>query len=402
MNAEPNETNETIFLEHTRAKRILLVDDHVVLRRAVRDLIDMSDRFTVVDEASNGDDALRLVGEAQVDIVLMDVNMPGLGGIEATRRIKRWHPQVEVVALSATGDVDLVQGMIDAGAAGYVLKGGSPEELLHSLQAVAEGRGVLDDTVARDVFNQMSQMYREQQARADELDEVNRMKTEFISVISHELQTPLSIMKAGLHLLHHRQDTVDDETKDVFFTSLAAETEKLIHVVDQMLTVAAIQKGDVFAVPEEMILSDVALGAITGLRDHPGMERVSLDVRDDGVIVSGDRGRLVKVTRSLIDNALQFSDEDVLIVVDKSPPWGRLTVTDRGPGVEASLRDRILREPFVQGDSSNTREHGGLGLSLYIASGVLNACGGQLRIGPEGQGGSFRMMLPLWKGKSVA
>ncbi|MQA99878.1 MAG: response regulator [Actinobacteria bacterium] len=390
-----------VVLGEPGAKRVLLVDDHVVLRRAVRDLIDLSDRFTVVDEASNGDDALRIMGDGRVDIVLMDVNMPGLGGIEATRRIKRWHPDVEVVALSATGDVDLVQGMIDAGAAGYVLKGGSPEELLQSLQAVAEGKGVLDDTVARDVFNQMSQMYREQQARADELDEVNRMKTEFISVISHELQTPLSIMKAGLHLLHHREDTVDDETKDVFFTSLAAETDKLIHVVDQMLTVAAIQKGDVFAVPEEMVMSDIALGAITSMKDHPGTERMTLDIRDDAVLVTGDRGRLVKVVRSLIDNALRFSSEEVSVVVDRNHQWGQLTVTDRGPGLEASLRERVLREPFVQGDSSNTREHGGLGLSLYIANGVLEACGGQLRIG-EGPGGSFRMMLPLLKRQSSA
>jgi signal transduction histidine kinase len=392
--------SEMVMVGHSpKTKRILLVDDHAVLRRAVRDLIDMSEDFMVVDEASNGDDALRLVGGAEVDIVLMDVNMPGLDGIEATRRIKRWHPDVEVVALSATGDVELVQGMIDAGAAGYVLKGGSPEELLHSLKAVADGKGVLDDTVARDVFNQMSQLYREQQERADELDEVNRMKTEFISVISHELQTPLSIIKAGLHLLH-RGDSIDEETQNIFLESLAEETDGLIHVVDQMLTVAAIQKGDVFANPEEMVISDIALGAITSMRDVPGMERVSLDVRDDNVIVTGDRHRLVRVVRSLIDNALRFSSEDVSIVVDKNDTWGRLTVTDRGPGMSASLRDRVLREPFVQGDSSNTREHGGLGLSLYIANGVLKGCGGQLKIG-EGPGGTFRMMLPLWKVQSV-
>lgn len=390
--------NELIVLDDPRMKRILLVDDHVVLRRAVRDLIEMADDFTVVDEAGNGDDALRLIRDARVDLVLMDVNMPGLDGIETTRRIKRWHPDVEVVALSATGDIDLVHRMIDAGAAGYVLKGGSPEELLHSLRAVAEGKGVLDDTVARDVFNKMSQMYREQQERAEALDEVNKMKTEFISVISHELRTPLSIIKAGLHLLHDHDQTIDEETKVIFFESLADETNGLIHIVDQMVTVAAIQKGDVIASLDKVVMSDIALASITSMRDHPGIERVTLDVRDDAVAVNGDRRRLVKVVRALIDNALRFSSEEVSIVVDRNHEWGRLTVKDRGPGVEPSVRERALREPFVQADSSTTREHGGLGLSLYIAGGVLKACGGQLRIG-EGEGGNFRMMLPLWKGE---
>jgi signal transduction histidine kinase len=293
------------------------------------------------------------------------------------------------------GDLDLVQGMIDAGAAGYVLKGGTPEELLRSLTAVAEGKGVLDDTVTRDVFNEMSRLYAEERARADELDEVNRMKTEFISIVSHELQTPLAIIKAGLHLLHHRSDAVDEDTKEVFFDSVEKETNKLIRVVDQVLTVTAIQKGDVKESAGEVVLGDIAHAAVARFGDDPDKDRIKLEVHDDETAVVGDRAQLVKVTTALIDNALRFSSGDVTLRVSADESWGSLTVSDEGPGMDPAIRDRVLEQPFVQGDSSNTREHGGLGLSLYVANGVLKAFGGKLAIDDDYQGGSFQVKLPI-------
>ena len=376
-----------------RPRKVLLADDHVVLRRTVRDLIDMSGDFVVVNEVANGDDAILALDDAEIDIVLMDVNMPGIGGIEATRRIKRWHPNVEVIALSATGDIELVQEMIDAGAAGYVVKGGPSEELIRSLRTVADGKGVLDDTVTRDVFNQMSHLYREEQARVNELQELNKMKTEFMSVISHELQTPLAIIKAGIHLLHNHGDTVDENTKDVFFLSLAEETDKLGHVVEQMLTVAAIQNGSVSDASQVITLEEVAAEARATFVAGEGIERMRLEVRDANVLVRADRERLVKAVRSLVDNALRFSEDEVTVVIERDGEWGSLTVSDRGPGLDTDLKERVLREPFVQADSSNTREHGGLGLSLYIANGVLEACGGRFEIG-DPPGGSLKMLLP--------
>ena len=382
--------------EEVEPKRVLLADDHGVLRSALRDLINMSDDFVVVDEAASGTDALRIIdGEKPVDIVLMDVNMPGLGGIETTRRIRERHPQIEVIALSAMGDLENVQGMIRAGAAGYVLKGGTPEELMRSLAAVGEGKAVLDDTVTRDVFNEISRLYQEEKARADELAEVSRLKTEFISIVSHELQTPLSIIKAGMHLLHHRSDDVDDETREVFFQSIEQETANLINVVDQMLTVAEIHRGGINEDASRIMLGDVARAAATSVNDPEAAQRVKLDIRDNATTVLADRGKLRKAAASLIDNALRFSTGDVVVVVDTEGKWGSLTVLDNGPGLDESIRYRVLEEPFIQGDSSNTREHGGLGLSLYVAHGLMKAFGGELAIDDDHKGGSFQMRLPI-------
>lgn len=378
-------------------KRVLLADDHGVLRNALRDLINMSDDFTVVDEAASGTDALKRIEAAEypIDIVLMDVNMPGLGGIETTRMIRERHPNVEVIALSAMGDLENVQGMINAGAAGYVLKGGTPEELMRSLAAVGAGKAVLDDTVTRDVFNEMSRLYKEEKARADELAELNRMKTEFISIVSHELQTPLAIIKAGLHLLHHRSDAVDVETREVFFSSVEHETANLINVVDQMLTVAEIQRGSLHQDASRVMLADVARAAAASFSEPEATARLKLDIRDNTATVLADRGKLRKVATSMIDNALRFSTGDVHIIVDGEGKWGTLTVLDDGPGLDETIRYRVLEEPFIQGDSSNTREHGGLGLSLYVAHGLLKAFGGELAIDDQHEGGSFSIRLPV-------
>jgi signal transduction histidine kinase len=376
---------------------VLLADDHGVLRSALKDLINMSGGFVVVDEVANGADALSIIEAAQepIDIVLMDVNMPGLGGIDTTRRIRETHPEIDVIALSAMGDLENVQGMIQAGAAGYVLKGGSPEELLRSLTAVGEGKGVLDDTVTRDVFNEMSRLYREEKARADELAELSRMKTEFISIVSHELQTPLAIIKAGLHLLHHRNDAVDEETREVFFRSVEQETVNLISVVDQMLTVAEIQGGSLHEDASRIMLADVARAAAASVIDPEAAQRVKLDIRDNTATVLGDRSKLRKVAAALIDNALMFSRGPVHVIVDTDGKWGTLKVLDQGPGLDETIRYRVLEEPFIQADSSNTREHGGLGLSLYVAHGLLKAFGGELAIDDDFEGGSFEIRLPI-------
>jgi DNA-binding NarL/FixJ family response regulator len=120
--------------------KILLADDHKLLREGLRMLIEKLDRMIIVGEADNGVSAVRMARDLKPDLVLMDIAMPDLNGIEATRRIMTEAPGVKVIALSMHADKRFVRHMFAAGAAGYVLKGSAFEEVAASIKTVAAGR----------------------------------------------------------------------------------------------------------------------------------------------------------------------------------------------------------------------------------------------------------------------
>ncbi len=119
--------------------KLLLVDDNDAVRDGLRRAIELKTTFEVVGEAANGADAVRLVAELRPDVVLMDVRMPVMDGVEATQIIKRDHPGVYILAISGSAEPAFVSGMLRAGASGYVLKGALPEDFLSPLEAASGG-----------------------------------------------------------------------------------------------------------------------------------------------------------------------------------------------------------------------------------------------------------------------
>lgn len=130
--------------------RILLVDDHAIVRLGLRTLLNDQPDMEVVGEASTAAEAVLAVEKLQPDVVLMDIRLPGEGGIEATRQVTASFPGSKVVMLTSFADDELVMRAISAGAMGYVLKQVGNEELLRAIQAAARGQALLDpSTTAR-------------------------------------------------------------------------------------------------------------------------------------------------------------------------------------------------------------------------------------------------------------
>ena len=123
--------------------RILLADDHVILREGLKALIEQDPKLTVAGEAGNGAEAVRLAAELEPDLVIMDLNMPVMSGVEATREIVRNHPHIKVLALSMENDRTFVVEVLKAGASGYLLKETAFAELLDAVQTVGRGETFL-------------------------------------------------------------------------------------------------------------------------------------------------------------------------------------------------------------------------------------------------------------------
>jgi DNA-binding NarL/FixJ family response regulator len=138
--------------------RILVVDDHVLFRDGLRTLVDSEADLELVGEASNGHEAIFAAADLQPDVVLMDVKMPDMDGIQATRQIVQTSPHVRVLALTMLDDDNSIFAAMRAGAQGYLLKGASHEEMLRAIRAVATGQAIFSPSVAErmiDFFNAM-------------------------------------------------------------------------------------------------------------------------------------------------------------------------------------------------------------------------------------------------------
>jgi DNA-binding NarL/FixJ family response regulator len=135
--------------------RVLLADDHAMVRRGMRDFLELHDDLEVVGEAVDGATAVALTGELRPDVVVMDLLMPGIDGIDATARIKTLHPEVEVVALTSFVEEDRVVAAIEAGASGFLLKDAEADDLATAIRAARAGEVHLDPAIAGIVARRM-------------------------------------------------------------------------------------------------------------------------------------------------------------------------------------------------------------------------------------------------------
>jgi len=140
--------------------RVLIADDHALVREGLRSLLDGETDIEVVGEATDGEDAVNKATEIQPDIVLMDITMPGMNGLEATTRIRENNPDIKILVLTMHQSDDYFFKFLDAGASGYFVKGGSSSELITALRAVWHGEVYIHPTMTRKLLSDYMQRVR--------------------------------------------------------------------------------------------------------------------------------------------------------------------------------------------------------------------------------------------------
>ncbi len=141
-------------MENDKSKiRVLIVDDHTIVRVGLRALLGSQPDIEVVAEAINGDEAILKTQELQPQLVLMDITMPGMNGMEATRQIKKLYPDIKVLALTMHESDEYFFKMLDAGASGYFIKGGSTNELISAVRTVCQGDVFLYPSMAKKLLS---------------------------------------------------------------------------------------------------------------------------------------------------------------------------------------------------------------------------------------------------------
>ena len=162
--------------------RILLADDHTIFRKGLQEIINKQSDMTVVGEARDGVDAVNRAEELAPDIILMDISMPILDGVKATRLIRDQDEQVGIVMLTMYGDNQYVFEAIKAGAQGYILKDADLDELLKAIRGVHRGQPMIDSSIAGRVLVEFGKLTRDQQNQ-DFLD-LSERETEILQLVA--------------------------------------------------------------------------------------------------------------------------------------------------------------------------------------------------------------------------
>jgi DNA-binding NarL/FixJ family response regulator len=361
--------------------RVLLVDDNAGFRDSLISLLD-TEEMTVVGQAGSGDQALELVEVTAPDVILMDVRMPTMDGIEATRRLKATHPGIGIVALTGSEDQRAVRDMLVAGASGYVLKDSDGDEILHAIRQAASGGGVISPEVTPTVIEELTEALARERRRTRQLEiaqeallERAARRHDLVSRLGHELRTPVTVILGMAQTLS--KGTAAPEERGQILDSLVDRAHSLARLVQRFE--AAVEAG----LTEWADVTQVAR-EVAALH-----ERVTVEAPPGPAMASLNRTAARRIVEELVENALSFSppEEGVAIRISMNGTTPELRVIDRGPGVDPESMHRIFA-PLEQGEELNTRTHQGVGLGLTLARMSARAMDGDVVLETTGATGS--------------
>jgi signal transduction histidine kinase len=375
---------EPALLSHaaqTRQVRVLVCDDNAGFRESLLSLLDAGD-LVVIGEASSGLQALELVPALRPDVVLMDVRMPEMDGIEATRLLKQRHPEIGVVALSGHEDQEIVREMLVAGASGYVLKDSDGDDILNAVLKAAEGGAVLSPAVTPRVIEDLTEALERERRRARELEaaqgalvERAARRHDLVARISHELRTPVTVILGVAHTLSKGRATPEQEAE--LLERLVARAQDMARLVERFeLTVDA-------SLTEQVDVHEVAREVAEA---NP---RVTVIANDPLPPTHLNRAVARRVLDELVDNALRFSGDGTPVEVEATLGLGRIEVrvSDHGDGISDHERERIFG-PLEQLEDLNRRVHQGTGMGLALARTAARAMDGDVVLETSGPDGS--------------
>jgi DNA-binding NarL/FixJ family response regulator/anti-sigma regulatory factor (Ser/Thr protein kinase) len=346
--------------------RVMVVDDSASTRTMLKEALALGGGIEVVGEAGGGKEALSLTGELKPDVVLMDVRMPDLDGVTAARAIISEHPSTKIVALTWSDDPSTVRDMLSAGAIGYVVKGGTIDELSTAIRRAATGEAELDQRVLPAAVEDLRRLLEEERERREQVERLARAKAEFVQVLSHELRTPLTVISGAMRMLRD-SDLKPDESQ--LLESGLRRVDQLEFLVEGLELIASAPGTEGMAHVEQAVAS--------------AAQRIG--ATPDRVEVSEELWRgvphryLERVAFELISNAVRHGQRPIEVLGHRQNRDAILEVIDEGgwapPGEDFSA--------FSQEDMSATRSQGGFGLGLFVASRLAQACGGDLAIRAE-------------------
>ncbi len=368
--------------------RILHIEDDAINRLLVRKLL-VAAGHDVVD-AVDGLEGVRLACSSKPDLVLVDLDIPGLDGYEVTLRLRGEASlrDVPIVAITAEGDRD---ESLAVGCSGFIQKPIDARSFASMvsryLRGVREKTTASEDGLLRErsqrIVGHLEEKIAELSAANTRLRELGAARTEFYRNISHELATPLTPIVGYVKLLLDEELGPLEPAQVKALSAVEGCVKRLRATLDNLLDVTGLETGRMRFAHREYDFLDTARRALAQIADRLAERSQSLleELPRGPLPGYGDPERLQRAMVQLLENASKFSPErgHVGVRVIAREASYELWVVDSGPGIPGGREERIF-DPFYQIDGSVTREHGGVGVGLAIARRTARGHGGDVRL----------------------
>ena len=367
------ENSQTLNLEH-QAKAVLVVDDDAV----IRDLCSKALNGYRVLQAANGEQALSLFQQGRVDVVLTDVMMPRMGGVELLKRLKEMEPTLVVIMMTGFAEKDVILNALKADADDFITK---PLNLLQLKTAV--DRALVKKALKEEIAN---------------LKSMDRFKSNFLSLISHKFRTPITAISLFLQNLAGGVYDPDDPMYRKYLRLTYDEACYLERLVGDLLEFSrAIDDGTGIKLepcnPASLVRQVVQV--VKEAAGKPGIT-TRLDVAQLPQVLL-DREKFTFAVKQIVENAFKFSAEEglveVALVADEQQ--FQLVVADQGAGIPREDLPKIF-EKFYQAGASHSGQIHGFGLGLYYAKEFIQLHGGAIAVESEpGKGTRVTVTIPI-------
>ena len=372
--------------------RVLHIEDDPRNRLLVRKLL-VADGVDVI-EAADGLEGVRLALSQRPDLVLVDLNIPGLDGYEVTLRLRAdgGLKGVPIVAITAEGERET---SFAVGCDGFLQKPIDARNFARQVRAYLAGHRERLDSMNADATGErlrvqsgrivahLETKVAELSAANERLRDLDRVRTEFYRNISHELATPMTPIVGYLRMMQDEElgDLTNPQKKAL--RAMDDCVRRLRGILDNLVDVTGLETGKMRFFHREYDFLDTVRRAVAHHADAFAEHQITvLEEYPRGPLPAyGDSDRLLRAILQLLDNAAKFTPQggSVGLGIWETEATYELVVADSGPGVPRERTERIF-EPFVQGDGSATRAHGGVGVGLAIARRVARGLGGDLHV----------------------
>ena len=373
---------------------ILVIEEDVArLKTLSAGLEAMGHRVTT---AATGREALALLGKQPFNIVVADIELPDVSGLEILETTKELDPEAAVIMLTDQASLETAVNAVDEGAYAYILKPETMSELktlinnaLREQELLVKNRKLVDSL-------QRSNTSLERTNKA--LEQANRTKSDFMAKMSHELRTPLNVVIGFAELMLDQVPGKVNEEQRQCLDDIFSSGQHLLGLINDILDLSKIESGKV-----ELKLANITLPTLMESVRSAMMPMLvqrgqSLDVKlEGGLYVRADEARLRQVLFNLLSNATKFTPYggEIRIEVARKDKWCEVSVIDNGIGIKKEDQKQIFA-PFYQVENSIARGRKGTGLGLVLVKQIVEQHGGRVWLESEyGKGSRFIFTLPL-------
>ena len=334
---------------------ILVIDDEMGPRESLKTILKP---YYNVYAAERGGQALEILNQIPVDLVTVDLRMPGLSGIKVLEKVKKHDSDIEAIVITGYGSLDTAVEGLRLGAFDYIAK---PFDVNHIL-----------DLVRRALERRETRL------------KLRRLKSDFLGNVSHELRTPLSVVIGFVSLLLDQLigKLTDEQLK--ILERVYENSEELLELIDNLLCITSLNAGELSVIEEEFdvgVMVQETIQHYQKLVTEKGI-RLSVQISPEGLRIVSDLSKVTRIFQSLLHNAIKFTPAGEVAVKVKRSINRRVVefeIADTGIGIP---RDQIesMFQPFRQLDGSPRREFSGLGLGLTVARRLTDFLGGTVEI----------------------